>query len=106
MISSFSSRAMIVIILCRGQLSEMTKNDIINMYSRVWNKYNTIFIIFWNFFSRGYSLIKDLKDYKSLHILGGNLYSFCQIFQRLHLFKGLCLFRTLEYLIEKECTGD
>ena len=32
MISSFSSRAMIVIILCRGQLSEMTKNNIINMY--------------------------------------------------------------------------
>ena len=29
-ISSFSSRAMIVIILCRGQLSEMTKNDINN----------------------------------------------------------------------------
>ena len=32
MISSFSSRAMIVIILCRGQLSKMTKNNIINMY--------------------------------------------------------------------------
>ena len=32
-----------------------------------------------------------------MHILRGYAYSFCQIFQRPRLFKGLHLFRTLEY---------
>ena len=33
---------------------------------------------------------------KSLHILRDYVYAFCQIFQKLRLFKGLRLFRTLE----------
>ena len=43
--------------------------------------------------SRGYRLITDLKGY---------VYSFCQIFQRLHLIKGLRLFWTQEYKITIE----
>ena len=66
---------------------------------RVWNKHTPTFIII--FFSRGYGLITDLKDiyylHISWHILRGYVYCFCQIFQRLRLFKGLRLFRTLEY---------
>ena len=69
-------------------------------YSRIWNKHTPTFIIF-GIFSRGYSLIIDLKRLKfyyiSSHILMGYVYSFCQIFQKLHLFKGPRLFRTLEY---------
>ena len=43
--------------------------------------------------------LKRLKFYYiSLHILRGYVYSFCQIFQRQRLFKGLRLFVTLEYL--------
>ena len=40
--------------------------------------------------------LKDLNF--TTHILRGYIYSFCQIFQRPRLFKGLHLFRTLEYL--------
>ena len=57
-------------------------------------------INFWNFFQelRSYYGLKILKFYYiSLHILRGYVYSFCQSFQRLRLFKGLRLFRTLEY---------
>ena len=57
-------------------------------------------INFWNFFQGllSYYGLKRLKFYYiSLHILGGYIYSFCQIFQRLSLFKGLHLFRT-QYL--------
>ena len=59
-----------------------------------------MFINFWNFFQglQSYYGLKGLKFYYiSLHILRGYVYSFCQIFQRLCLFKGLRLFRTLEY---------
>ena len=41
----------------------------------------------------------------SLRILRGYVYSFCQIFQRLHLFKELHLFWTLEYLLKYVCKG-
>ena len=57
------------------------------------------FINFLNFFQglRSYCELKRLKFYYiSLHILRGYIYSFCQIFQRLRLFKGLRLFQTLE----------
>ena len=37
--------------------------------------------------------------YISLHILRGYVYSFCQIFQRLRLFKGLRLFQSLEQIV-------
>ena len=69
-------------------------------YSRVCNKYSPTFINFWNFFQglRSYYGLKRLTFYYiSLNILRGYVYSFCQIFQRLRLFKVLCLFRTLEY---------
>ena len=69
-------------------------------YSRVRNKHTPTFINFWNFFQgvRSYSGLKRLSFYYiSLHILRGYVYSFCQIFQRLCLFKGLRLFQTLEY---------
>ena len=64
-------------------------------FSRVRNKRIPTFINFCNFF-RGYGLITDLKDlnftkYISFHILRGYVYSFCQILQRLRLFKGLRL---------------
>ena len=62
-----------------------------------------MFIYFWNFFQglRSHYGLKKLKFYYiSLHILRG--YSFCQIFQRLCLFKGLRLFWTLEYKITIE----
>ena len=39
---------------------------------------------------------KKLEKVQTLHILRGYVYSFGQIFQRLHLLKGLRLFRTLE----------
>ena len=71
-----------------------------NTYSRVPNKNTPTFINFWNFFQglRSYYGLKSLKfQYISLHILKGYVYSFCQIFQRLRLFKGLRLFQTLEY---------
>ena len=38
-------------------------------------------------------------EYISFHILRGYVYSFCQIFQRLRLFKGLHLFRTLRVIL-------
>ena len=69
------------------------------LYSRVRNKHSPTFINFWNFFQGLWSYygLKRLKFYYiSLHILRGYVYSFCQIFQRLRLFKGLRLFRTLE----------
>ena len=48
------------------------------------------FINYWNYYE-----LKILKFYYiSLHILRGYIHSFCQIFQRLHLFNGLYLFRT------------
>ena len=70
------------------------------VYSRVRNKHTPTFINFWNFFQglRSYYGLKRLKFYWiSLHILRGYVYSFSHIFQRLRLFKGLRLFRTLEY---------
>ena len=60
-----------------------------------------MFIDFWNFLQglQSYCGQKILKfHYMSLHIWRGYVYSFCQIFQRLHLFKGLRLFQTLEYV--------
>ena len=63
-------------------------------YSRVRNKHTPTLINFWNFFQglRSYSGLKRLKVYYiSLHILGGYVYSFCQIYQMLRLFKGLRL---------------
>ena len=69
-------------------------------YSRVQNRHIPMFINFWNFFQglQSYYGLKRLKVYYvSLDISWGYVYSFCQIFQRLRLFKGLCLFRTLEY---------
>ena len=66
-------------------------------YSRVRNKHTPTFINFWDFFQglQSYYGLKRLKFYYiSLHILRGYIYSFCQIFQRLHKFKGLRLFRT------------
>ena len=68
-------------------------------YSRVRNKRTPTFIKFWNFFQGLWSYygLKRLQFYYiSLHILRGYVYYFCQIFQRLRLFKGLRLFRTLE----------
>ena len=62
-------------------------------YSRFQNKHTPMFIIFLEFFSGATGLN---FYYISLHILRGYVYSFSQIFQRLHLFKGLHLFRTLE----------
>ena len=69
------------------------------------NKCTPTFIIFWNFFQGllSYYRLKRLKFYYiSLHIFRGYVYSFCQIFQRLCVFKGLRLFRTLEYYIAEE----
>ena len=75
-------------------------------YSRVWNKRTPIFINFWNFFpgAQSYYRLKRIKFYYiSLHILRSYAYSFCHIirgyiyFKAMNLFKGLCLFRTLEY---------
>ena len=57
-----------------------------------------LLLLIFGIFSRGYGLFTDLKDLNfTTHILRGYIYSFCQIFQRLRLFKGLHLFRTLEY---------
>ena len=53
-------------------------------------------LLIFGIFSRGYSLITDLKDYISLQILMSYVYSFCQIFQKLFILR---LFRTLEYCI-------
>ena len=64
----------------------------VSVYSKVWNKHTPMFINFWNFFQglRSYYGLKRLRFYYiSLHILRGYVYSFCQIFQRLRLFKGL-----------------
>ena len=56
---------------------------------------------------QSYYRLKRLKSYYiSLHILRGYVYSFCQIFQRLRLFKGQLLFRTLEYVRKfRQSTG-
>jgi hypothetical protein len=66
----------------------------------LWGKHlQCTFINFWNFFQglRSYYGLKRLKLYYiNLHILRGYVHCFCQIFQRLRLFKGLRLFRTLE----------
>ena len=52
-------------------------------------------LLIFRIYSRGYNLITGLKRLKfyyiSLHILRGYVYSFCQILQRLRLFKGLRL---------------
>ena len=70
-----------------------------NPYSRVRNKHSLMLINFLTFF-------QGLWPYSGLHrayfisisirYKCGYSYSFCQIFQELWLFKGLCLFRTLE----------
>ena len=68
-------------------------------YTRVRNKRTPTFIIFWIFFQglRSYYGLKRHKFYYiSSRILRSYVYSFCQIFQTLRLFKGLRLFRTLE----------
>ena len=68
-------------------------------YSRLRNKHTPTLINFWYFFQglRSYYGFKRLTFYYiSLHILRGYVYSFCQIFQRLRLFKGLRLFQSLE----------
>ena len=83
--------------------SHMSLINEIPTYSRVRNKHSPTFINFLNFFQglRSYYGLKRLKFYYiSLHILRGYVYSFCQIFQRLRLFKGLRLFRTLEYIVD------
>ena len=70
-------------------------------YSRVQNKRTPTFINFWNIFQglRSYYGLKRHKFYYiSLHILRGYVYSFCQIFQKLCLFKRLCQFQILEYM--------
>ena len=75
-------------------------------YSRVRNKRTPTFIDFCHFLQglQSYYGLKRLKFYCiSLHILRGYIYYFCQIFQRLRLFKRLCLFQTLEY-VEKVST--
>ena len=40
----------------------------------------------------------SFSSISSIRCKWGYAYSFCQIFHRLRLFKGLCLFQTLEYL--------
>ena len=75
------------------------------IYSRLRNKHTPTLINFWYFFQglRSYYGLKRLKIYYlSLHILKGYVYSSCHIFQRLRLFKGLCLFRTLEQCAHHE----
>ena len=72
----------------------------ITSYSRVRNKRTPTIINFWNFFQglwSYYGLKRHKFYYISLHILRGYVYYFCQIFQRLRLFKGLRLFQTLEH---------
>jgi hypothetical protein len=61
-------------------------------YSRVRNKHTPTFINFWIFLQGLWSYygLNRLKFYNiRLHILKGYVYSFCQIFQRLCLFKGV-----------------
>ena len=57
-------------------------------------------LLIFGIFSKGlqsYYGLERLKFYYiSLHILMGYVYSFCKIFHRLRLFKGLRLFWTLE----------
>ena len=61
----------------------------------------------WIFFQglQSYYRLKRIKFYYiSFHILRGYVYSFCQILQRLRLFKGLRLFQTLEYYWTRRCS--
>ena len=59
-------------------------------------------LLIFGYFSRDYILIKRLIFYYiTLHILGGYVNSLCQFFQGLLLFKGIHLFRTLEYSVPK-----
>ena len=92
---------------CQDKISYHTLASTI-AYSRVRNKHTPMFIKFWNFFQwlRSYCGLKRLKFYYiSLHILRDYVYSSCLIFQRLPLFKGLCLLRTLEYLLQNYIWG-
>ena len=55
-------------------------------------------LLIFGIFSMGYSLIAELRlkfFYIPLHILRAYVYSFCQSFQKLRLFKWLRLIRTL-----------
>jgi hypothetical protein len=77
------------------------------VYSRVRNKHSPTLINFLTSF-------QGLQPYSGLHRVylssisirykWGYAYSFCQIFQGLRLFKGLCLFQTLEYGDKNETT--
>ena len=62
------------------------------MFESARNKHTPTFTNSSNFFQglRSFYGLKRLKFYYiSLHILWGYVYSFCQIFQRLHLFRTL-----------------
>ena len=68
----------------------------LNLYSRLRNRCTPMFIKLSIFF-QGPQSYCELNYYTSLNILSDYIYYFPQIFQR-RLFKGLCLFRTLEYI--------
>lgn len=68
----------------------------LNLYSRLRNRCTPMFIKLSIFF-QGPKSYCELNYYTSLNILSDYIYYFPQIFQR-RLFKGLCLFRTLEYI--------
>ena len=91
-----------------GRQSKMIKilsmqfvNDpLTNKYSRVQNKHSPTLINFLTFFQglRPYSgLHRAYFSSISIRYKWGYAYSFCPIFQGLHLFNGLRLFQTLEY---------
>ena len=82
--------------------SKKLQSSALMSYSRVRDKCTSTFINFWNSFQglwSYYGLNRPKFQYTSLHILKSYIYTFCHTFRRLHLFKGLCLFQTLEYLV-------
>ena len=70
-------------------------------YSRVRNKHSPTLINFLTYSGLHRAYFSSI----SIRYKWGYAYSFCQIFQGLRLFKGLCLFQTLEQLVYELVKG-